>query len=185
MPFIIPYSIIKIYCDQITRIIVLYIEAFMDTALEMKFNSVYYKYKDLLFGVIFAYTKDEDDTYDILMDTFLSFIDKMSGIKEEKYKYYLVRCAINKSLNFIKKKKRENTELDLSYLKDDRETEDLKIIYNEVLKLDPIYKDVIILHYYYDFSIKEISDTLKVKESAVKMRLERARNTLKERLKNE
>ena len=42
------------------------------------------------------------------------------------------------------------------------------------------YRTIIILHYYDDMKIKEISNVLKISESAVKKRLERARNLIKE-----
>ena len=49
-----------------------------------------------------------------------------------------------------------------------------------VLNLESKYRDTIMLYYYEDMSIKEISKTLKISESAVKMRLSRAREMLKE-----
>ena len=42
------------------------------------------------------------------------------------------------------------------------------------------YKTIIILHYYDDMKIKDISSVLKISESAVKKRLERARDLLKD-----
>ena len=42
------------------------------------------------------------------------------------------------------------------------------------------YKTIIILHYYDDMKIKDISNVLKISEPAVKKRLERARNLIKE-----
>ena len=47
------------------------------------------------------------------------------------------------------------------------------------------YKTIIILYYYDDMKIKDISYALKISESAVKKRLERARQILKERIGSE
>ncbi len=52
-------------------------------------------------------------------------------------------------------------------------------IMEEILKLPAKYKAVIYLYYYEDYSVKQISQTLGIKESAVKMRLKRGRDILK------
>ena len=57
-------------------------------------------------------------------------------------------------------------------------------MFEKVYKLPHIYKEVIILYYYEDLSINDISKALKLSISAVKKRLERARNILKEKETN-
>ena len=58
--------------------------------------------------------------------------------------------------------------------------DELVKIANAVMLLPNKYKKVIILHYYDSMKIKEIADILKISESAVKKRLERARTFMKE-----
>ena len=52
-------------------------------------------------------------------------------------------------------------------------------IIKQVVALPAKYKTAIILYYYYDYSVSEISQTLKISNSAVKMRLKRGREVLK------
>ncbi len=52
-------------------------------------------------------------------------------------------------------------------------------IIKRVVSLPAKYKTAIILYYYYDYSVSEISQTLKISNSAVKMRLKRGREILK------
>ncbi len=52
-------------------------------------------------------------------------------------------------------------------------------IIKRVVALPAKYKTAIILYYYYDYSVSEISQTLKISNSAVKMRLKRGREILK------
>ncbi|MDE7124493.1 MAG: sigma-70 family RNA polymerase sigma factor, partial [Eubacterium sp.] len=52
-------------------------------------------------------------------------------------------------------------------------------IIKQVVALPAKYKTAIILYYYYDYSVSEISQTLKISNSAVKMRLKRGREILK------
>lgn len=50
------------------------------------------------------------------------------------------------------------------------------------MKMTPKYRQVIYLYYFEEFSVKEVADILKISETAVQTRLQRARNKLKEQL---
>lgn len=52
-------------------------------------------------------------------------------------------------------------------------------ILKDIVRLPTKYKTVIYLYYFEDYSIKQISEILKIKESATKMRLQRGRQLLK------
>ena len=53
------------------------------------------------------------------------------------------------------------------------------LIFKEINKLKPIYRDIIYLYYYQGYKIKEISIILKMKENTVSSNLTRAREKLK------
>ena len=53
----------------------------------------------------------------------------------------------------------------------------------EIMCLSPNYKEVILLFYYQDMSTKEIAQTLNIPEATVSIRLKRAREQLKTKLK--
>lgn len=55
----------------------------------------------------------------------------------------------------------------------------------QVLALPEIYREVLFLHYYEDFSVTEISDLIGLNANTVKTRLRRGRQLLKERLGGE
>ncbi|MBP5551707.1 MAG: sigma-70 family RNA polymerase sigma factor [Bacilli bacterium] len=63
-----------------------------------------------------------------------------------------------------------------TYINDDKN----KDIYECVNLLSESYKTIIILHYFDNYSIKEITSILKISESNVTTRLNRAKNKLKE-----
>ena len=58
-------------------------------------------------------------------------------------------------------------------------------LFEEVMKLPDKYRIVIHLFYYEDYSVREISNILKISESNVKIRLSRGRAMLKDSLKEE
>ncbi|MEA4986879.1 MAG: sigma-70 region 4 domain-containing protein, partial [Anaerovorax sp.] len=56
-------------------------------------------------------------------------------------------------------------------------------VLNEISKLKPKYREVILLFYYQELKVKEIVAALNITESAVTVRLSRAREQLKKSLK--
>ena len=62
------------------------------------------------------------------------------------------------------------------------EKQDGERIVDHVLKLAIPYREVILLYYYKQLSIKEVSDILGISESTVKVRLHRAREKLRKPL---
>ena len=52
-------------------------------------------------------------------------------------------------------------------------------VISKVIALPQKYKSAIILFYYNDYTVEEISKTLKISKSAVKKRLQRGRDILK------
>lgn len=55
-------------------------------------------------------------------------------------------------------------------------------LYELVMKMTPKYRQVIYLYYFEEFSISEVADILKISQTAVSTRLQRARNKLREQL---
>lgn len=58
-----------------------------------------------------------------------------------------------------------------------------KLIFDEVMALPSVLKDVVILYYYHQFDTKEISKILGIAEGTVRSRLHRAREILRDKLK--
>ena len=58
-------------------------------------------------------------------------------------------------------------------------------IKNVIKKLDKDLKQIVILYYFEDFSVKEISKIIKIPEGTVKSRLSRARKELEKALLDE
>ena len=58
-------------------------------------------------------------------------------------------------------------------------------LYDALQKLPGKYRGVVILHYLEGYSVAEIAKILQLSESAVKMRLKRGREFLKEELEKE
>ena len=60
---------------------------------------------------------------------------------------------------------------------------DLEELKFRLSELSPIYREALVLFYYQDLSIAEISELLKEKEGTIKSRLSRARSILAKEMK--
>lgn len=137
-----------------------------------------------LFRLIFSYTLNISDTKDILQDTFIKYYEKMFMISQDnlEIKKWLIRVAINEAKDYKKsfwKRKIINiNENNFSLNKMESNLEMLETL----KKLDAKYRIPIYLYYYEGYNIKEISNILRLSESAVKMRLTRAKDILKKEM---
>lgn len=148
-----------------------------------KFIHLYEENKTSIFRIAFSYLRVKEDAQDVLQDTFLKLY--MNPPKDDSNLFgWLARVARNNCLDIIKKKKKEK-EYFLKYQEEFHSDEKKFDILKYVLRLDEKYSSVIRLYYYGDLSIKDISITLKISESNVKKRLERAREKLKVMIEEE
>ena len=65
------------------------------------------------------------------------------------------------------------------------ESEETATLFEEVMKLPDKYRVVIHLFYYEEYSVAEIADILGISQNNVKVRLNRARNKLRENMQKE
>ncbi len=148
-----------------------------------QFEIIVNKFSKTLFSIAFNYTRDRYHSEDIVQETFFKLYRTHKDFENEEHlKYWLIRVTINNSLDVIRKKQKEmliddeyvnnfpdNTELD----------SDKGQIFSCILELKESYKTIIILHYYDNYSIKEIASILNISETNALTRLNRARVKLK------
>lgn len=145
------------------------------------------KYSDMVYRVAFSRTQNEEDARDITQDVFLKYLKYVRAgntfREEEHRKAWLLKVAVNTGNTFVKtawfRHRADFTEAA------DRmqEMEEPSPVYDAVMALPEKYRLAIHLFYYEELSIKEIGSVLQLSETAVKSRLHRAREILKEKLK--
>lgn len=141
------------------------------------------KFKNRIFTVCYRIIGNIEDAKDISQDTFFEIYMKLKTLQDpRKFSVWIYKIAVNKSTNFLRKKRRV-----LPFSKANSfvtEEIDKKIIKRDTInfllsRLTPDYRTVFVLFYIEDKTIKEIASILDITESAVKMRLKRAREKLK------
>lgn len=146
---------------------------------ESEFVNIYNKYAQDLFSISFGYTKNQMDSEDIVQQTFIRYLENYRFIKPNQEKYWLIRVCINLCKDYLKSfswKKNVKNDAAIDNKSSTDSFEELKYL---ISKLPFKYRDIIVLFYFYHQSVFEISVILNISESAVKKRLERAREMLK------
>jgi RNA polymerase sigma-70 factor (ECF subfamily) len=177
-------------------------------ALDQKDESAYAellnRYRESVYYMIFKMSGNKDDVEDLVMEAFTRAFNKLHQY-EPKYAFstWLFRIATNVTIDFLRKKKNENT----IYLSNKPEGSDvelegmiktplpnpeersikkqkIQIIRQVVDKLKPKYRELIILFYYEEMSHEEISKKLNLPIGTIKAQLFRARELMLQLLKN-
>ena len=151
---------------------------------EKQFDYVYNEYAKELFNIAYGYTRNRDDSIDIMQNSYVTLLESNKTFESNEHiKYFLIRVTINESLDFLKSSYKNKVIKNNDFASNFPETKKEELPYDLskiVNTLPEKYKTIIILHYYDDMRIKDISNILKISESAVKKRLERARRFIKE-----
>lgn len=140
--------------------------------------------KDSLYKIAYSYLKNEEDALEAIQETsYRAFLNIKKLKKPEFFKTWITRILINYCCDELKRKKKIYP-LDRSkdvgcYIEDNSESIVLK---NYIHTLGDIYKEVIILKYFEEYTIKEISYLLKIPEGTIKTRLSRGLSKLERKL---
>ena len=139
------------------------------------------KYKDTIFRVAFNYLGNTFDADDVVQEVLLKlFTHKKSFIDDEHLKSWIIRVTINVCKNMLRSPWRKNSvNLEDVSATADLQFEDQINLFLTIMSLKDKYRIVLYLFYYEDYSVSQIAEILKVKESTVTTRLSRARKILK------
>jgi len=128
---------------------------------------------------------NKEDAEEAMQESFIKLMYKSPKFIDDQHeKAWLIRITTNICKDMLRNIWRKRVvkvgEIESFY---DRPSD--TYIMEEILKLPAKYKAVIYLYYFEDYSIKQISETLGIKDSTVKMRLKRGRDILKIELEGE
>ncbi len=156
------------------------------------FNCIVLKYGDRLARYIKRISGANDqEVEDVLQDAFIKVWKNLNEYRQElKLSSWLYRIAHNVTISRWRKMKTiesvitEHTRdiIKVNYDDNPKEDKDEQMIHRLVYRLDPKYRDVIILKYFEEMNYEEISDVLKIPEGTVAVRLNRGKKLLKSML---
>lgn len=150
-------------------------------------DNILNEYGTFIFRICYIYMKNFHDAEDALQETFIKAYQKHHTFRNiSSEKTWLTRIAINTCKNHLRNSwlKRIHLGFDRYCISGTAQSDILKVemkldVTSEIMKLGTKYKDVILLYYYNELSIPEISEVLQVSHNTVKTRLKRAREKMK------
>lgn len=153
---------------------------------------LYDLYSRAMYNVAYRMTRDEDDANDVLQEAFISAFSHMDSYRAEAtFGSWLKRIVVNKAINLIRARKTdrlpETEEWDVPEEEDvevEVDNNTVKRVTAAIHQLPDGYRAVLTLYLIEGYDHQEISDILSVSVSTSKSQLNRARNKLKEILRN-
>lgn len=137
--------------------------------------------KEVLYKTAYMYVKNQQDALDILDETIYKAYSSLNKIREEKYfNTYVTKILINSSIDFIRKNKRIVYMEEIVSEDNERGFKEEKLdLFTAIDKLPEMEKTIIILKYFQELKIKEISEIMKIPESSIKNYLHKALTILR------
>jgi RNA polymerase sigma-70 factor (ECF subfamily) len=170
--------------------------------LEAEFKSVVTEYQDKVRHTCFRFVNHPEDADDLAQEVFIQVYESMHRFRgQAKLSTWIYRIAVNKSLDFLRRKKRKKRFAQLTSLfglvdeardiqvpdgKDphqELQTEERRQVLNRALdKLPENQRTAIILSKYEGFSTKEIASIMDTSITAVEGLVHRAKKNLQKSL---
>ncbi len=173
------------------------VEAIVKTNDTLLFEVLYDRYASMVYNKCYGFANGVDEAKDLTQDVFLRVFVKLASFKgKSKFSTWLYAFTYNHCVNYVtrntaKKIEKKSVSSDtIENIGEDvdstREFENMRV---EQLKrvmdmISPDEKMILLLKYQDNLSIKELSAALDIGESAVKMRLKRAKEKLVHKYNN-
>lgn len=157
------------------------------------FGKLYDRYAKRVYNKCYGFAKSQDEAEDLTQDVFLQLFLKLASFKgKSKFSTWLYSFTYNFCVNYVNRNKQrklsdksvplEQKEYKLTDEVPDESIYEMKaqtlaIALNEISAED---KSILLLKYQDGASIKELTEVLEIGESAVKMRIKRAKAKLLE-----
>lgn len=173
------------------------VAAIVKTNDTLLFEVLYDKYATMVYNKCYGFSNGVDEAKDLTQDVFLRVFVKLGSFKgKSKFSTWLYAFTYNHCVNYVTRntakkieKKSVNTD-NLENIGEDidstKEFQSMRV--NQLKKvmelISPDEKMILLLKYQDNLTIKELTEVLDIGESAVKMRLKRAKDKLVQQYNN-
>lgn len=163
------------------------VEQIVLTKNDILFGVLYERFSHVVYNKCYGFTKTKVEAQDLAQDVFVKLFLKLSSFSgKSKFSTWLYAFTYNSCVDYVNKnvlQKTKSNDLDpedFEHLQIEVEDYSLFQLKEEKLKkaletIAPEDKMILLLKYQDDLSIKNLMDVLEIGESAVKMRLKRAK----------
>jgi RNA polymerase sigma-70 factor, ECF subfamily len=170
---------------------------------QLAFKELVEKYQTMVINTCTGFLHDKADAEDIAQEVFIEVFSSLDNFrKEAKLSTWMYRIAVNKSLNYLRSKKRrqwlqsfeEALGMDKKDQKQPIETrnpgmdleikEEAALLHNTINSLSENQRIAFTLNKFEDLSYSEIADVMGVSVSSVESLIHRAKLNLQQKLMN-
>lgn len=153
----------------------------------INYTEIVERYANNIYRITLSYCKNKYDAEDVLQNVFLKLLQANEEFESEEHlRRWLIRVTVNCCKDFCSSFwKRRIVRIDetMNNYSQEFTTNEKSDLYEAVMELPQKYRLVTHLYYYEDYSVKEIAQFLKIKETTVQTQLLRARKKLQTKLK--
>jgi len=160
-------------------------QSICSTEIAIDIDRIVDTYGNMLFRICLVILCNESDAEDAVQDTFIKYLSKSPTFNDSEHeKAWLItvatnRCKNMRRYNFI----RRHTDInDLQLYCENYENYGLL---DTLMKLPHKYKIVLLLHYVEGYKVDEIAKILNITAAAVKKRLQRGRELIRQNYREE
>jgi RNA polymerase sigma-70 factor (ECF subfamily) len=151
------------------------------------FDALMQNKRESIYKVAYSYVNNTECALDIMQEVIYKALVSIKSLKEPEYfNTWLTRITINCSINYLNKSKKVIS-LDEKHIKDmtspSSDRSEIMDLHEALKNLDTKYKTIVMLKYFEDLTLKDISDIVKLPLSTVKTHLYRGLEKLKIDLK--
>lgn len=146
------------------------------------FSKLIWETKVPMYRLAYGILRNQQDAEDAVGEAIISAYEHLDSLKDvDKFKAWIMMITANEAKKIYRKRKRMEPVEDIGVsgpVHNDTHDE----LWEVVLKLEERYRSVIILYYYEQMKIREISNILHITEGTVKSRMSRAKQKLRKHL---
>lgn len=148
-------------------------------------ETLVHTYGNMLFRLCLITLGNASDAEDAVQETFIKYLQKAPEFENgEHEKAWLITVATNKCKDILRFKSRHPV-VDVDEIKGlTKETSDSGIL-DALMTLPDKFRTVLVLYYVEGYGVKDIARMIGKTTSAVKMRLQKGRNLLRETYRRE
>lgn len=154
---------------------------------QKQLNEAYERYADMLYHLALTYMQSREDAEDVVQEVFCKYMAKLSTFTDEAHeKAWFIRVTMNQCHDLLRHQKvRRYTPLhEIEEIASQTGVTDESAldVMHTLSILPEKLRSAVILHYLEGLSVEETAAALGTGKSAIKMRLARARDLLKDKI---
>nr|WP_282020934.1 RNA polymerase sigma factor [Planomicrobium okeanokoites] len=155
------------------------------TEIEIDIDRMVDTYGNMLFRICLVILGNESDAEDAVQDTFIKYLSKAPAFNDSEHeKAWFITVATNGCKN-MRRYNIIRRHLDINDLQLYCKNEENYGLLETLMKLPHKQKAVLLLHYVEGYKVEEIAKILSITATAVKKRLQRGRELLRQNYREE